>query len=79
MREMRTLSYLLHPPLLDELGLESAVRAYAEGYSQRTGIRVDLSFPSHMGRLPQAIEIALFRIVQEDSPMFTGTRKARRR
>ncbi len=64
-REMRTLSYLLHPPLLDELGLESALRAYSEGYSERTGIRLDLSLPAQMPRLPQAVEIALFRIVQE--------------
>jgi PAS domain S-box-containing protein len=64
-REMRTLSYLLHPPLLDELGLESALRAYSEGYSERTGIRLDVSLPAQMPRLPQAVEIALFRIVQE--------------
>ena len=64
-REIRTMSYLLHPPLLDELGLVSALRAYSEGYAERTGIRVDLELPAHMARLPQAIEIALFRIVQE--------------
>jgi len=51
-------------PLLDELGLDRRSEL-CRSYSQRTGIRVDLSFPSHMGRLPQAIEIALFRIVQE--------------
>jgi PAS domain S-box-containing protein len=64
-REIRTMSYLLHPPLLDELGLVSALRAYADGYSERTGLRLDLDLPAHMRRLPQAIEIALFRIVQE--------------
>jgi two-component system NarL family sensor kinase len=64
-REIRTLSYLLHPPLLDELGLVSALRAYAEGYSERTGIRLELDLPAQMQRLPQAIEMALFRIVQE--------------
>ena len=64
-REIRTMSYLLHPPLLDELGLASALRAYSEGYSERTGIRLDLDFPPQMPRLPEAIEIALFRIVQE--------------
>jgi two-component system NarL family sensor kinase len=64
-REIRTLSYLLHPPLLDELGLVSALRAYAEGYSERTGIRLELDLPAQMQRLPQTIEIALFRIVQE--------------
>lgn len=65
MREIRTLSYLLHPPLLDELGLVSALRAYCEGYAERTGLGVDLDLPDDMPRLPQAVEIALFRIVQE--------------
>jgi PAS domain S-box-containing protein len=64
-REIRTLSYLLHPPLLDELGLVSALRAYCEGYAERTGIQLELDLPSNLPRLPQAIEIALFRIVQE--------------
>jgi signal transduction histidine kinase len=64
-REIRTMSYLLHPPLLDELGLASALRAYSEGYSERTGIALELDLPPHLPRLPQAIEIALFRIVQE--------------
>jgi len=64
-REIRTMSYLLHPPLLDELGLESALRSYSEGYAERTGIGVDLELSPGMPRLPQAIEIALFRIVQE--------------
>jgi two-component system NarL family sensor kinase len=64
-REIRTMSYLLHPPLLDELGLESALRSYVGGYSERTGIRVDLDLPPGIGRLPQEIEVALFRIVQE--------------
>jgi two-component system NarL family sensor kinase len=59
------MSYLLHPPLLDELGLQSALRTYAGGYSERTGIRLELDFPPQMPRLPRAIEIALFRIVQE--------------
>jgi signal transduction histidine kinase len=59
------MSYLLHPPLLDELGLESALRGYVDGYSERTGIRVDLDLPPRIGRLPQEIEVALFRIVQE--------------
>ena len=64
-REIRTLSYLLHPPLLDELGLVSALRAYSEGYAERTGLAIELDLPALMPRLPQAIEIALFRIVQE--------------
>jgi two-component system, NarL family, sensor kinase len=64
-REVRTMSYLLHPPLLDELGLVSALRAFTEGYAERTGIQLELDLPAQMPRLPQAIEIALFRIVQE--------------
>ena len=58
-REIRAMSYLLHPPLLDELGLVSALRAYAEGRS------IDLDLPLEMPRLPQPVEIALFRMVQE--------------
>jgi PAS domain S-box-containing protein len=65
LRGIRTVSYLLHPPLLDELGLESALRSYAEGYAERTGIRVDVVLPSAMQRLPQEVETTLFRIVQE--------------
>jgi len=65
LREMRTLSYLLHPPLLDELGLITALRAYADGYSERTGVRVILHLPERMERLPREVETALFRIVQE--------------
>ena len=64
-REIRTMSYLLHPPLLDELGLVSALRAYSDGYAERTGIYIELDLPEHLPRLPQAIELALFRIVQE--------------
>jgi two-component system NarL family sensor kinase len=65
LRDIRAVTFLLHPPLLDELGLESALRAYAEGYAERTGIRVDLDLPSAMQRLPQEVETTLFRIVQE--------------
>lgn len=64
-REIRTTSYLLHPPLLDELGLVSALRAYSEGYSERTSIRLELDLPASLERLPEAVEMALFRIVQE--------------
>lgn len=81
-REIRTMSYLLHPPLLDELGLVSAFRAYSEGYAERTGLAVDLDLPSSMPRLPQAIEIALFRIVQEglaNIHRHSGSRTARLR
>jgi two-component system NarL family sensor kinase len=64
-REIRTLSYLLHPPVLDELGLVSAVKEYAEGFSERSGIRLELKIQAGFGRLPQEPETALFRIVQE--------------
>ncbi|HYL63905.1 MAG TPA: PAS domain S-box protein [Candidatus Methylomirabilis sp.] len=64
-QEIRTLSYLLHPPLLDELGLVSAIKEYAEGFSERSGIHLELRLPVGFGRLPQDAETALFRIVQE--------------
>ncbi len=64
-QEIRSLSYLLHPPLLDDFGLVRAMRDYAEGYSQRSGIRVELEAPEDWCRLPEDIEMALFRVVQE--------------
>jgi signal transduction histidine kinase len=64
-REIRDLSYLLHPPLLDELGLASALRALSDGYAETTGIALELDLPQHLPRFPHSIEIALFRIVQE--------------
>ena len=63
--ETRTLSYLLHPPLLDEAGLVSAVRWYVEGFAERSGIEAKLELPSDLGRLPGTVETALFRILQE--------------
>jgi signal transduction histidine kinase len=63
-REVRTLAYLLHPPLLDEAGLLSAVRWYAEGFSKRSGIHVVMNL-GYVGRLPRPIETTLFRVVQE--------------
>src|SRR5437773_9283051 len=63
--EPRTLSHLLHPPLLDEAGFSSAASWFVTGFSQRSGIPVSLDFPPDLPRLPQAIEIALFRILQE--------------
>jgi PAS domain S-box-containing protein len=63
--ETRTLSYLLHPPLLDEAGLASAVGWYVEGFANRSGIEAKLEVPPDVGRLPEAIETALFRILQE--------------
>jgi PAS domain S-box-containing protein len=64
-REIRTLSYLLHPPLLDEIGLESALRWYVDGFSQRSKIKVDLGLPADLGRLPRELELVIFRVVQE--------------
>ncbi len=63
--EIRTISHLLHPPLLDELGLASALRWYVEGFSERSKITVKVEIPSDLGRLPSEQEIAIFRIVQE--------------
>jgi PAS domain S-box-containing protein len=65
LREIRTVSYLLHPPELDELGLESALSRYIEGFTQRSGIRVEAEVPADLGRLPQAVETTAFRLVQE--------------
>ena len=65
MTEIRTLSYLLHPPFLDETGLLSALRWYAAGFAERSGIKVDLELPESFERLPLDTETALFRIVQE--------------
>ena len=64
-REIRTLSYLLHPPLLDDLGLLSTLKEYVQGFSERSGIKTQLIALSDLERLPQPLEIALFRIVQE--------------
>jgi signal transduction histidine kinase len=63
--EARTLSHLLHPPLLDELGLTSAARWLVDGFSQRSGIEVTLKAPEAMRRMPAPIELALFRVLQE--------------
>ena len=64
-REIRTFSYLLHPPLLDVMGLQSALRWYVEGYSKRSGVQVDLNLPEGRERLAKDVELTLFRIVQE--------------
>ena len=64
-REIRTLSYLLHPPLMDELGLVSTLQWYATGFEQRSGIAVAVDANEDIGRLPREIETAVFRIVQE--------------
>src|SRR5438309_5750785 len=63
--EIRTMSYLLHPPLLAEVGLAAAVQWFLDGFSQHTGIRAHLEAPEDLGRLPDEMEISLFRVVQE--------------
>jgi len=64
-REIRTMSHLLHPPLLDEVGLASALRWYIDGFSKRSKIAVELEIDGDFGRLPSDMEIAVFRMVQE--------------
>jgi PAS domain S-box-containing protein len=64
-KEIRTMSYLLHPPLLDEAGLSGAISWYLEGLNQRSGLKIDLRISQDFGRLPDEMEMAIFRIVQE--------------
>lgn len=64
-RQIRTLSYVLHPPMLDEAGLEDAIRHYVDGFAERTGIEVKLEISPNFGRLSQEEEMALFRVTQE--------------
>jgi signal transduction histidine kinase len=62
---VRTISHLLHPPLLEEMGLSSAVRWYAEGFAERSKIQVELDVPEDLHRFGTDIELALFRVLQE--------------
>jgi PAS domain S-box-containing protein len=64
-REIRTTSYLLHPPLLDENGLSQAIHWYMQGLKERTDLDIELSVPENFGRLPADLELTIFRIVQE--------------
>ncbi|BET65873.1 hypothetical protein ASA1KI_07910 [Opitutales bacterium ASA1] len=64
-QEIRTLAYLLHPPMLDEFGLERATTDYVTGFSQRSGIPVDLAIEQAVGRLSDEVELSLFRVLQE--------------
>jgi PAS domain S-box-containing protein len=64
-KEIRTLSHLLHPPLLDELGLSTAVRWYVDGFAERSKIDINLDMPENFDRLTSDQEIALFRVIQE--------------
>jgi signal transduction histidine kinase len=63
--ELRTLSYFLHPPLLDEVGLESALRWYVDGFGQRSNVKINLELHGKLGRLPRNLETTIFRVVQE--------------
>src|SRR5579864_7530068 len=64
-KEIRTISHLLHPPLLDAAGLASALRWYIDGFSERSHIKVDFEIPAEFRRLSDDMEIAIFRLVQE--------------
>jgi len=64
-KEVRTISHLLHPPLLDEAGLASALPWYTEGFARRSKINVNLDCPDDFGRIPREMETAVFRLVQE--------------
>jgi PAS domain S-box-containing protein len=63
--EVRTLAHLLHPPLLDEVGLRSVLDEYVRGFAERSNIAVSVDLPEDLGRLPREMELSLFRIVQE--------------
>jgi len=64
-REIRTTSYLLHPPMLDETGLSSALRWYIDGLAERSDLSIELHIPDNLGRLAPEVELAIFRLVQE--------------
>ena len=65
LEEVRTLSYLLYPPMLDEMGLGASLRWYVKGLARRSRIRVSLDIQAGLGRLPHEVETTLFRVVQE--------------
>jgi len=64
-RDVRTLSYVLHPPVLDQAGLGDAIRDYVKGFIDRSGIQVELDLSPRLGRMERDVELALFRVVQE--------------
>ena len=79
-KDVRTISHLLHPPLLDEIGLSSALKWYTEEFSRRSRINVDLEMPPETGRMKSEVETAIFRIVQENLTNIhrhSGARNAR--
>ena len=63
--EIRTICYLLHPPLLDELGLVGALKGLADGFAERSGIKVNLQIDEKFAQLPSKVEISIYRIIQE--------------
>lgn len=80
LEELRTLSYLLHPPLLDEVGLRSAVCVYASGFEKRSGIHVEILIPERFPRLFHDVELCLFRVIQEaltNVHRYSGSKTAR--
>jgi len=79
-REVRTLSYVLHPPVLDQAGLGAAIRDYVDGFTRRSGIQVDLELSPRVGRMTQDAELALFRVVQEaltNTQRHSGSQRAK--
>jgi signal transduction histidine kinase len=64
-REIRTISHLLHPPLLDEVGLLPAIKSFSQGFAERSKVKVTVEFSPDIGRLAPSVEISIFRIVQE--------------
>lgn len=64
-KEIRTTSYLLHPPLLDDIGLSAALPWYVQGLSERSGLDISLKMADKFGRLPREMELVIFRLVQE--------------
>lgn len=79
-QEIRTLSYVLHPPVLEHTGLQGAIRDYVKGFTKRSGVQVDLELTPGLGRLPREVELALFRVVQEsltNIQLHSGSKKAK--
>jgi two-component system, NarL family, sensor kinase len=74
LREIRTISYLLHPPMLDEVGLASALRWYVGGFSERSPIKVELEIPESLGRFRKELEIAVSNLKLFRT--YTATRRA---
>jgi signal transduction histidine kinase len=63
--EVRTMSYLLYPPMLEEMGLEMAIGWFLDGFSKRSGVRATFEMPQPVGRVHRDVELAIFRILQE--------------